>query len=57
LAILIEKPGRHPGQMVGRSPYSQAVHLECEPDMAGLIIDAEIISAGPNSLAGCRAEM
>jgi tRNA-2-methylthio-N6-dimethylallyladenosine synthase len=57
LAILIEKPGRHPGQMVGRSPYLQAVHLECEPTMTGQIIDTTIISAGPNSLAGCRAEM
>jgi tRNA-2-methylthio-N6-dimethylallyladenosine synthase len=52
LPVLIEKPGRHPGQMVGRSPYLQAVHLDCDPDMTGRIIDAEIISAGPNSLAG-----
>ena len=54
LSVLIEKPGRHPGQMVGRSPYLQAVHLDCDPDLAGRIIEAEITSAGPNSLAGRR---
>ena len=26
LPVLFEKPGRHPGQLVGRSPYLQAVH-------------------------------
>jgi tRNA-2-methylthio-N6-dimethylallyladenosine synthase len=40
--------------MVGRSPYLQAVHLDCDPDLAGRIIEAEITSAGPNSLAGRR---
>ncbi len=54
LSVLIEKPGRHPGQMVGRSPYLQAVHLDCDPGLAGRIIEAEITSAGPNSLAGRR---
>ena len=54
LAVLIEKPGRHPGQMVGRSPYLQAVHLDCDTDLAGRIVEAEITSAGPNSLAGRR---
>ena len=54
LSVLIEKPGRHPGQMVGRSPYLQAVHLDCDPGLAGRILEAEITSAGPNSLAGRR---
>ena len=27
-AVLFEKPGRHPGQLIGRSPYLQAVHVE-----------------------------
>ena len=26
LPVLFEKPGRHPGQIAGRSPYLQAVH-------------------------------
>ncbi len=54
LAVLIEKPGRHPGQMVGRSPYLQAVHLDCDTGLTGRIVEAEITSAGPNSLAGRR---
>ena len=54
LPILIEKPGRHPGQMVGRSPYLQAVHLDCETGLTGRIVDVTITSAGPNSLAGQR---
>jgi len=54
LPVLIEKPGRHPGQMVGRSPYLQAVHLDCDPDAVGRILDVEITGAGPNSLSGRR---
>jgi tRNA-2-methylthio-N6-dimethylallyladenosine synthase len=52
LPVLIEKPGRHPGQMVGRSPYLQSVHLDCDPGLTGQIVDVTITSAGPNSLAG-----
>jgi tRNA-2-methylthio-N6-dimethylallyladenosine synthase len=52
MSVLIEKPGRHPGQMAGRSPYLQAVHLDCDPGLTGRIVEAEITSAGPNSLAG-----
>jgi len=54
LPVLIEKPGRHPGQMVGRSPYLQAVYLDCDPDAVGRILDVEITGAGPNSLSGRR---
>ncbi len=52
LPVLIEKPGRHPGQMVGRSPYLQAVHLECDQGMTGRIVDVAIGKASVNSLAG-----
>lgn len=55
LPVLIEKPGRMAGQMVGRSPYLQAVHLDASPDLVGQIIDVEITAAAPNSLAGARA--
>ena len=51
LPILIEKPGRNPGQMVGRSPYLQAVHLEADADQTGRILPVQILSAAPNSLA------
>ncbi len=52
LPVLLEKPGRETGQMVGRSPYLQAVHMQADAGMAGRIVEAEIVGAGPNSLAG-----
>jgi tRNA-2-methylthio-N6-dimethylallyladenosine synthase len=50
--VLFEKPGRRPGQLVGRSPYLQAVHAEAAPEHLGRILPVEILSCGPNSLAG-----
>jgi tRNA-2-methylthio-N6-dimethylallyladenosine synthase len=52
LPVLLEKPGRRAGQMVGRSPYLQAVHLDAPAALAGSILDVAITAAGPNSLAG-----
>jgi tRNA-2-methylthio-N6-dimethylallyladenosine synthase len=52
LPVLFEKPGRRPGQLVGRSPYLQAVHAEVDQDCLGQILPIEISSFGPNSLAG-----
>ncbi|WP_340110225.1 tRNA (N6-isopentenyl adenosine(37)-C2)-methylthiotransferase MiaB [Pikeienuella sp. HZG-20] len=56
LPVLIEKPGRREGQMVGRSPYLQAVHMEAAPELAGRIVAADILSSGPNSLSGQLAK-
>ncbi|MEM6438427.1 MAG: tRNA (N6-isopentenyl adenosine(37)-C2)-methylthiotransferase MiaB [Pseudomonadota bacterium] len=52
LPVLIEKPGRMEGQMVGRSPWLQAVHVTARPDRVGEIVEVDIAEAGPNSLAG-----
>ncbi|MGH6840375.1 MAG: MiaB/RimO family radical SAM methylthiotransferase, partial [Methylocella sp.] len=52
LDVLIEKPGRHAGQIVGKSPYLQAVQIEGSLDRIGEIVRAEIVSAGANSLFG-----
>jgi tRNA-2-methylthio-N6-dimethylallyladenosine synthase len=52
LPVLFERPGRHPGQLVGRSPYLQAVHAAAAPELVGRILPVEISSFGPNSLAG-----
>ena len=49
--VLIEKPGRKPGQMIGKSPWLQSVHLETDAAI-GDIIDVTLVSAGPNSMAG-----
>ena len=55
LPVLIEKPGRKPGQMVGRSPYLQAVHLDADAGLTGRILDVSIQAAQRNSLSGALA--
>ncbi|HWB48801.1 MAG TPA: tRNA (N6-isopentenyl adenosine(37)-C2)-methylthiotransferase MiaB [Stellaceae bacterium] len=52
MPVLFEKPGRHDGQLVGRSPYLQAVHADAAPEAIGKILPVEITGAGANSLAG-----
>jgi tRNA-2-methylthio-N6-dimethylallyladenosine synthase len=52
LAVLFEKPGRHEGQVIGRSPYMQAVFVEGPPWLVGVVADVEIVDIGPNSLHG-----
>jgi len=51
--VLLERPGRKPGQLVGKSPWLQSVHLETDAAI-GDIVEVELISAGPNSLAGAQ---
>ncbi|HEY5710868.1 MAG TPA: tRNA (N6-isopentenyl adenosine(37)-C2)-methylthiotransferase MiaB [Allosphingosinicella sp.] len=51
--VLLERPGRRPGQLIGKSPWLQSVHLETQAAI-GEIVDVEILSAGPNSLAGAE---
>ncbi|WP_425072944.1 tRNA (N6-isopentenyl adenosine(37)-C2)-methylthiotransferase MiaB [Sagittula sp. S175] len=50
--VLFEKPGRLPGQMVGKSEYLHAVHVEAEGIAPGDIARIRIDSSGPNSLKG-----
>jgi len=50
--VLFERPGRHAGQLVGRSPYLQAVHAEAAPELAGRIVPVRITSATQVSLGG-----
>ena len=52
LPILFERTGRQRGQLVGRSPYMQAVHAEAGAARIGDLADVEILAAGPNSLSG-----
>ena len=50
--VLLEKKGRQPGQLIGRSPYLQGVHMAAGDRSIGDIVDVEIVAAGPNSLSG-----
>ena len=56
LAVLLERRGRRPGQLAGRSPYMQAVHLAAPAARLGEIVLVEITAAGALSLAGALVE-
>jgi tRNA-2-methylthio-N6-dimethylallyladenosine synthase len=50
--VLFEKPGRHPGQIVGRSPYLQPVQVMAPAGMIGEIAAVTITEVSANSLFG-----
>ena len=52
LPVLFTGPGRHPGQMAGRSPFLQPVHVSGPESLHGREISVRIDAALPNSLAG-----
>jgi tRNA-2-methylthio-N6-dimethylallyladenosine synthase len=52
MSVLLEKPGREPGQLVGRSPWLQAVQVDAPPELMGSICDITIAKTGNNSLFG-----
>jgi tRNA-2-methylthio-N6-dimethylallyladenosine synthase len=52
MGVLVERHGRHPGQVVGRSPWLQAVDLEGSEELIGTIACVTIEAARQNSLAG-----
>ncbi|MFW2391315.1 MAG: tRNA (N6-isopentenyl adenosine(37)-C2)-methylthiotransferase MiaB [Methyloceanibacter sp.] len=52
LPVLFEGKGRKPGQIAGRSPYLQAVHVDGPESLIGHIAEVDISAAGPNSLSG-----
>ncbi|WP_375383233.1 tRNA (N6-isopentenyl adenosine(37)-C2)-methylthiotransferase MiaB [uncultured Sphingomonas sp.] len=49
--VLVERAGKLPGQMLGKSPWLQSVHLLTDAG-AGDLLDVTLVSAGPNSMAG-----
>jgi tRNA-2-methylthio-N6-dimethylallyladenosine synthase len=49
--ILVDRKGRFPGQMIGKTPWLQSVHVQTEAAI-GDVIRVELTSAGPNSLSG-----
>jgi tRNA-2-methylthio-N6-dimethylallyladenosine synthase len=52
VSVLFEKPGRLPGQMVGKSEYLHAVHVTDPRAGTGQIARVRITETGPNSLGG-----
>jgi len=50
--ILLERQGKLDGQLLGKTPWLQSVHI-ISPDLAiGDLVEIEITQAGPNSLTG-----
>ena len=49
--VLIERKGRQEGQMIGRSPWLQSVHMETDAK-PGEIVEVALVGAGPNSMSG-----
>ncbi|UTW53785.1 tRNA (N6-isopentenyl adenosine(37)-C2)-methylthiotransferase MiaB [bacterium SCSIO 12827] len=56
LPVLLDRPGRHAGQLLGRSPYMQAVHVDAPADWLGRVADLKVVSAGGNSLGAVLAD-
>ena len=52
LPVLLEKKGKHEGQLIGKSPYLQSVHVMANDRLKGHIVDVVIGKATLNSLSG-----
>jgi tRNA-2-methylthio-N6-dimethylallyladenosine synthase len=50
--VLLERPGRHPGQLVGRTPWLQLVHVDGAGHEIGDVVAVDIVARHPHSLAG-----
>jgi tRNA-2-methylthio-N6-dimethylallyladenosine synthase len=55
LDVLFERPGRHPGQIVGRSPYLQPVQVMAAQNLIGKVAAVTVTEVGSNSLFGVLA--
>ncbi|MEX6632665.1 tRNA (N6-isopentenyl adenosine(37)-C2)-methylthiotransferase MiaB [Hyphococcus lacteus] len=56
LTVLFEREGRKNGQLIGRSPYLQSVHVSAPKSMLGSIAPVSIEGVTPNALAGVLKE-
>ncbi len=54
--VLFEAEGRRAGQLLGRSPFMQAVHVAAPARLKGRLLPVRVESAHPNSLAGRLSE-
>jgi tRNA-2-methylthio-N6-dimethylallyladenosine synthase len=54
-SVLIERRGKLRGQMIGRSPWLQSVHVETCAEL-GEIVDVTLVAAGPNSMTGAERQ-
>jgi len=52
LPVLFTGPGRRPGQMSGRTPYLQPVHVDGPATLTGQVVPVTILHSSPTSLSG-----
>ena len=50
--VLVERPGKKPGQLIGRTPYLQAIHFDGPTRLIGTVVPVEVLAAHGISLAG-----
>jgi tRNA-2-methylthio-N6-dimethylallyladenosine synthase len=56
IPVLFERAGRHPGQIVGKSPYLQPVQVDGPAALIGETRDVNIVAISTNSLFGVFAD-
>jgi tRNA-2-methylthio-N6-dimethylallyladenosine synthase len=52
IPVLVEKPGRRAGQLVGKSPWLQTVQVDAPEHLVGSIVPVAIDHIGSNTLFG-----
>ncbi|KQO72905.1 (dimethylallyl)adenosine tRNA methylthiotransferase [Methylobacterium sp. Leaf102] len=50
--VLVEKAGRHPGQVAGKTPHLLPVQFDAPTSTIGTLVPVRIVRAGSNSLFG-----
>jgi tRNA-2-methylthio-N6-dimethylallyladenosine synthase len=50
--VLFERPGRRPGQVVGRTPYLQPLHVMASPEIVGEVLPVAVARLESYSLFG-----
>jgi tRNA-2-methylthio-N6-dimethylallyladenosine synthase len=50
--VLVTGPGRHPGQLAGRTPWLNPVHFDGPESLTGQVVPVTITAGHPNSLSG-----
>ncbi len=48
--ILLERPGRKPGQLIGKTPWLQSAYITAPDARIGDLVRVRILDAGPNSV-------
>ena len=54
VSVLVEREGRLPGQMLGKSEYLHAVHIDASKARVGDIASVRVTGSKSNSLAACH---